>query len=174
MTLGGIPVTNYPRKDRDARTGSNLLGEPVLAHRKAQLAREAQVHERLAKEYFRQSKKLFSKRDLRRAAAIAAQANREWRKASIEAGSESTRIDGLKLTVRRKMERALAREAGNYRQWKTIQRSHLRDQNKARTTTMVSSIPGAVIDWGDVLTVDPGSAQEFTAPFTTFDVQPID
>jgi hypothetical protein len=168
-------MTHYPRKDGEARTGSNLLGEPLLAHRRAGIARETQASERLAKDYQRQSKKLFSKADLRRAAEIGREANREWREASINAKGDSLRIDELKRSARNKLERRFARELGGYRQWRTIQKAHLRAQSKASQGTLaVCRFPGANIDWGDVVAVDPGAGQTFVAPFTTFDVQMID
>jgi hypothetical protein len=66
-------MSNYPGKDRRARTGSNLRGQPLLVHRRSELAREAELHERLAREHYRQSGKLFSKKDLRLIAKIASQ-----------------------------------------------------------------------------------------------------
>jgi len=168
-------MTNYPRKDEDSRTGSSLRGQPLLAHRNEQLAREVQLRERLAKEYYRQSKNLVSKADLRRATEIARDANRDWRMASIKAGSDSMRIDDLKRSTRNKLERKLARDVANYRQWKTMQKVHVRAQDKMSGAILAAyHLPGVHINWGDVIAVDPGSAQQFTAPFTTFDVQMID
>ena len=80
-----MAITRYPRKDRDARTGSSLRGQPLLAFRQAHqatLARATKLHERLAREHHRQSRLLFSKADLRRAAEICRQVSREWREAA--------------------------------------------------------------------------------------------
>src|SRR5262245_5239405 len=111
----------YPRKDADARTGSSLRGQPLQAFHQAHQAtpaRATKLHERLAKQHHRQIRPLFSKADLRRAAEIGRQVNREWREASIEAGADSRKVDALKSSARKKLERRLAREFPNYRKWK--------------------------------------------------------
>ncbi len=46
-------MTKYPRKDRYARTGSSLRGQPLLAHREARLKQDARRHGRLAMRDFR-------------------------------------------------------------------------------------------------------------------------
>jgi hypothetical protein len=166
-------MSKYPSKDRDARTGSSLRGQPLRAHRETLLKQEARLHERLAREHQRQTKGLFSKADLRHAAEISRQVNREWRLASIKAGVDSARVDVLKLSARRKLERLLARELPNYRQWKTLRRANLREHDKLTTATLASNqAPRTRIDWGDVVAVD--GAATFGAPFTTFDVQMLD
>lgn len=167
-------MTHFPRKDRDARTGSGLRGQPLVAHRDAELKRQARPHQRAAKAYRQQIRKLFTKADLRRAAAIGHDVNREWREATLKAGADAPRADALKLVARRKLERRLTRELPNYRQWKLLQRAHLREQGRlaAETLAAVGASP-ARIEWGDRVAVElePGA---FVAPFTTFDVQMID
>lgn len=167
-------MTKYPRKDRYAKTGSSLRGQPLLAHREARLKQDTRRHGRLAKAYYGQIRKLFSKADLRRAADISRQVNGEWRKASLAAGGDADRVDALKLAARKKLERLLAREFPNYRQWKAMQRAHLREQDKLATSTLASGhAAGTHIDWGNLVTLESATAQ-FVAPFTTFDVQLID
>ena len=94
-----MAVTRYPRTDRDARTGSSLRGQPLLALHQAHqaaLARATKLHERLAREHHRQSRLLFSKADLRRAAEICRQANREWReRAKTRKAPRDARVDSL-------------------------------------------------------------------------------
>ncbi len=166
-----MAMTRYPRNDPDARTGSSLRGQPLLAHHQAELARVTKLHQRLAKEHHRQSRKLFSKADLRRAAEIGRQVDREWREASVKAGGDSLKVDTLKLSARRKLERVLGRELPHYRQWKTMQRAQLREHEKLTLATQAaSSVAGTHIGWG-VLGTLQGTAQEFVPPFTSFDVE---
>jgi hypothetical protein len=167
-------MTKYPRKDRYAKTGSSLRGQPLLASREARLKQDTRRHGRLAKTYYGQIRKLFSKADLRRAAEISRQVNGEWRKASLEAGGDADRVDALKLAARRKLDRMLAREFPRYRQWKAMQRTHLREQDKLAVLSLASGhAAGTSIDWGNLVTLE-GAAAQFGAPFTTFDVQLID
>ncbi len=166
-----MAMTRYPRKDPDARTGSSLRGQPLLAYHQAELARATKLHERLAKEHHRQSRKLFSKADLRRAAEIGRQVNREWREASVKAGGDSLKVDALKLSARKKLERMLGRDLPQYRQWKTMQRAQLREHARLTQTTQAAShVAGIHIDWGDLAPLE-GTAQEFVPPFTSFDVE---
>lgn len=164
-------MTRYPRKDKEARTDSNLRGQPLLACRQVALARDRALHERLAKAQYRASRKLFTKADLRRAGEIRAQVYREWREASVKAGGDALRIDALKVAARKKLERMLARALPNYRQWKTLQRTQLREQHKLTATTQAARrFPDIRIDWGDLVLFD-STAQVFVPPFTSFDVQ---
>jgi hypothetical protein len=168
---GNMAVTRFPRKDPDARTGSSLRGQPLLAYHQAELARVAKPHERLAREHYRQSRKLFSKADLRRAAEISRQVNREWREASVRTGGDTLKIDALKLSARRKLERMFGRDLPHYRQWKTMQRAQLREHEKlTQTTHAASQVAGSHINWGALGTLQ-GTAQEFVPPFTSFDVE---
>ena len=166
--------TRYPRKDRDARTGSSLRGQTLLAFHQAHqatLARATKLRERLAREHHRQSRPLFSKADLRRAAELCRQVNREWREASVKAGGDSRKVDALKLSARTKLERMLGRDLPNYRKWKTMRRVQLREHAKLTQATLAASlVAGTHIDWGDLTTL-AGTAQEFGPPFTSFDVE---
>ena len=167
-------MSRYPRKDQYSRTGSSLRGSPVLAQRQAELIRATKPHDRLAKEQSRLERSLFTKSELRRAAEIGQQVNREWREASIKAGGDSLRVDALKLAARKKLERILAREFPQYRQWKALRRAHMRAHEKLTQQTQAASHFGnANIDWNAVVQLE-GTAQVFVPPFTTFDVQTID
>ena len=169
-----MAVTRYPRTDRDARTGSSLRGQPLLALHQAHqatLARATKLHERLAREHHRQSRLLFSKADLRRASELCRQANREWREASARAGGDSLKIDALKVSARNKLERMLGRDLPNYRKWKTSRRAQLREHGKLTQTTLAAGhVAGLHVDWGDLPALE-GTAQEFRPPFTSFDVE---
>lgn len=166
-------MNRYPSKDRYSRTGSSLRGRHVLAQREAELTRAAKPHERLAREQSRLERSLFTKAELRRAAEIGRQVNHEWRKASLEAGGDSLRIEALKLAARRKFERLLARELPQYRQWKAMRRAHMRAHQKlTQQAHAAGHFANASIDWDAVLELD-STAQVFEPPFTTFDVQMI-
>jgi hypothetical protein len=141
---GGAFMTPYPRKDPKAQTGSNLRGRSLRKFREAQLAQEKQSRERIAKAHYRVAKKLISKADVRRAAEIARQLNAEWRKASVKAGSDSVGIDALKVSARAKLERRLARELAGYREWKALEKVHLREQGKITQATRACRSTGAI------------------------------
>lgn len=165
-------MDRYPRKDKDARTGSSLRGPYVLTQRQAELSRVTKLHERLAKEQHRLTRDLFSKAEMRRAAEIGRQTNREFRQASIELDGDSVAVDLLKLAARKKLERMLARDLPQYRQWKKMHRAHMLEHQKLDLTTQAANHV-ANIDWGNLVEIQ-GTAQEFVPPFTSFDVQTID
>jgi len=167
-------ATRFPQKDKYSRTGSSLRGSPVLAHRTAELARAKKSHDRLAKEQGSVERSLFTKAELRRAAEIGRQVNREFREASVKASGDALRIDALKLAARKKFERLLARELPQYRQWKAMRRAHMGAHAKLTQKTQAAShFTNATINWDTLLELD-ATAQEFVPPFTTFDVQMID
>lgn len=164
-------MSNYPRKDADAMTGSNLRGEPLLAQSRARLGKAAALHKRLALEHQRHFSKLFSKEDLRLIAKIANEVASEWGRASVEAEGDSARISALKIAARRKLDRRVVREFPNYTKARALRRAELREHRKL-SATMLANIADAHthIAWGDVgatLT----DASEFVPPFTSFDVQ---
>lgn len=168
-------MDRYPRKDRDARTGSNLPGTFLQDHRRGVLAGAAKPFERLSRERHRLEKALFSRADLRRVREIGREVYREWREASLRAGGEAPRVDALKLAARKKFERVVAREFPQYRQWKTLRRAHLGAHAKLRAgeARAANRVGNASLQWGRP--GDPGStARVFTPPFTTFDVDTLD
>ena len=167
-------MNRFPRKDRFSRTGSSVRGASVLAQRQAELTRATKPHDRLAKEQNRLERSLFTKSELRRAAEIGRQLYREFREASLKVDGDSLRIEALKLSARKKLERMLARDLPRYRQWKTMRRAHMRAHDKlTQQTHAASHFTSAAINWDAVLELD-STAQTFVPPFTTFDVQNID
>lgn len=166
-------MSNYPRKDANARTGSNLRGQPLLVQSRSELRRQAELHERLAREYHRQSGKLFSKQDLRLISKIASEVVGDWRQASVRVGGDSARIATLKTAARRKFDRLVSREFPNFAKAKVMRRAQLREHGKL-SATAVASFHHAHnhIDWGDLATTFTDCA-EFVPPFTSFDVQTI-
>ena len=164
-------MSSYPRKDAEARTGSNVPGEPLLAQNRAELGKAAKVHKKLGLERPRPSSKLLSKADRRVTASIASEVANEWRRASVEVEGDSARISALKIAARRKLDRRLARELPNYTKARALQRAELREHHKASATAFTSMADSrAHVAWGDVgatLT----DASDFVPPFTSFDVQ---
>lgn len=161
----------YPQKDNKARKGSNLRA-PL--HDAGDLARLHKIHERLARDYHRQSRRLFSKADLRRVAEIADEIKRKWREASVKAGGDSERMDTLKASARQKLRRQLARVLPNYRKAQALRRAHLRDVRKLLEGT-VTGVPAGRgrLAWGDI-TAGGVTAQQFVPPYSVFDVETID
>ena len=167
-------MNRYPRKDRFSRTGSHLRGSPVLAHRQAELNRATNFRDRLSKEQSRLERSLFTTAELRRVAAIGQRVNREFREASVKADGESLRIEAMKLAARKKLERMIARDFPQYRQWKAMRRAHLRAHGKLTQLEQAPShFANASIDWDAVFELET-TAKTVVPPFTTFDVQTID
>src|SRR5438034_1716163 len=123
-------MSNYPRKDTNARTGSNLRGGPLLVQSRNRLGREAELHNRLAREGHRQSTKLFSKRDLRLISKIASEVVGEWRQTSVRVDGDSARIAELKTAARRKFDRLVGQEIPTYAKAKALRRAQLREHAK--------------------------------------------
>jgi hypothetical protein len=166
-------MANYPRKDTEAKTGSNLRGEPLLVQYRSVLAKEAKLHEALARERHRQFIKLFGKRDLRQISKIASEVESGWRRASIGVDGDSARIDELKVAARRKFDRLVGREFPNYAKARAMRRGELREHGKLSANALANfaNVHGN-IDWGD-LTATLTDASCFMPPYTSFDVQSI-
>ena len=168
-------MSNYPHKDQDAKTGSNLRGEPLVAKRRAEIERRLKAQQRLAKDHHRETKAFFSKAELKQAAQIREKVIADFRKASIKVGGDAERVAELKAAARKKFERLLARELPAYKKLKTLQKTHMRAQDKLATTAAAAHLPSNIsIDWGDVIVVGLDSGECFQPPYTTFDVQMVD
>jgi hypothetical protein len=166
-------MSNYPIKDRSARTGSNLRGGSLLAQRQAELARERQLHERLARERFADTRKLFSKQELKRMSNVAAAIGREWRQASVKVDGDSSRIAALKSAARRKLDRAWGREVPKLAKARTLRRAQMREHRKISADVIAYQLkPRHHIEWGDIAPFTNGT--DFLPPFASFDVQTVD
>lgn len=166
-------MSNYPRKDAGARTGSNLRGEPLLVLIRNELGKDAELHEELAREQQRQSGKLWSKKDLRLVSGIASEIVGEWRQASVRVGGDSARIAELKAAARRKFDRSVGRALPNYARAKAMRRAQLREHGKLSANALAGYYDAHNhIDWGD-LTATLTDCAEFVPPFTSFDMQSI-
>ena len=162
------------QKPKGARTGSNLRGNPLLAHRTKTLAEQDRTFAPLVRENQRQRKKLFSKADLRLAARMARETNAEFRAASLTVGGSAERVAALKTSARRKLERQLVRAFPDFRKLQALQRGYLRELAEV-TETLHVELPRdlAHIDWSNLATA-VGDWEEFTAPFGYFASDTID
>ncbi len=168
-------MSTIPLKDRRARTGSTLRGNPLRAHRLArQEAADRPLH-RLTREYHRACRQLIPAADLKRAAAIAHAVKLEWRQASLKAGGDGTRLEALKDAARRKFHREAARALPGYRKWlaltKGYRKVHLQLDRHALSG---AAGPRLEVAWGEVPHAPPPGAVEFVPPFPLFDVQMLD
>jgi hypothetical protein len=167
-------MTAYPFKDDDARSGSNLPGNPLLAHRKKVLAARKEAHERLAREQRRQLAGLLTKRELGSLRRIAAAARKDMREAVIDSGGDLAAIAAARAAARRKLDRAFAREAPGFSRWRTVRRAAMRAHGKLFDAE-VAAAPGGRdhLAWGNLSVLPGDPMRAFVPPFTTFDVQSI-
>lgn len=166
-------MSNYPRKDGDARTGSTLHREPLLVQRRNEFGNDAALHDKLAREYHRQIGKLFPKKDLRLLSRLAGEVVGEWRRASANVGGDSARIAELKSAARRKFDRLVGRELPHVARARAMRRAQLREHGKLSANALASFHHARNhLDWGD-LTATLTDCAEFMPPFTSFDVQSI-
>ena len=70
---------DYPRKDADGKTGSNLDGETSRLLFEAELRKDVALHDKLARDYLKQYSKLLTKKDLRLVAKITSDVADQWR-----------------------------------------------------------------------------------------------
>lgn len=168
-------MTRYPFKDDAAKHGSNIRGNPLLAHRQKVVAARKEAHERLAREERRQAASLLTKRELGALRKIAAAARNDMREAIIDAGGDVAAIAAARAAARRKLVRAFAREAPGFARWRTLRRAQMRAHGKL-LDAHVATAPGGRdhLAWGDVGVLPGDPMQAFVPPFTTFDVQSIE
>jgi hypothetical protein len=164
----------YPFKDAAAKSGSNIPGNPLLAHRKKVLAARNEAHERLAREERRRLAGLLTKRELGSLRKLAAAARNDMREAIIDCGGDVAAIAAARAAARRKLDRAFAREAPGYSRWRTVRRAALRAHGKL-LDAQGAAAPGGRdhLAWGNVGVRPADPLRTFVPPFTTFDVQMI-
>lgn len=168
-------MTGYPFKDDDAKVGSSLRGNPLLAHRRNLLAARQAAHERLSREEQRQAAGLLTKRELGSLRKIAAAARIDMRESIIDCGGDVAAIAAARDAARRKLVRAFAREAPAIARLRALRRAQMRAHAKL-LDAHAAAAPGGRdhLAWGDVGVLPGDPMQAFVAPFTTFDVQTID
>lgn len=146
------------------------------AHRKKLQGHNSRTIARLTGEYHRACRKLFSKADLKRAAAVAQQVKREWREASLKANGDGKALAALKDAARRKFRRLVAEALPQYRQWQVLHRIFQQEHRKLVGLSS-TGLHGNLLDvgWGDLtVTPPPPGAVEWVPPFPLFDMQLLD
>lgn len=155
----------FPKKER-----SNLPGNPILAHQSKLAARQQKLFQQLARDFQRETKGLFTKTDFRQAAEIAADIKKEWRKASVKLGGDSTKIDAAKASARKELERALAHTFPNYRKLRALQRERSRAYQKlVKSAFAVPRREQASLDWGNGGVNPNPDSEEFGPPFSLWE-----
>lgn len=168
-------MPRLPDKDRRSRAGGTLRGNPLRADRLARQERAGRGAARLTREYKAALRKLFSKADLRRAAAIAERVKREWRAASLKVHGDEGRLAVLKRAARRSFQRLVARALPRYRTWRSLHQTYQKLYGELVAPAAIGGKgPHAVVVWGDILPAPPPGALEVVPPFALGDAQLID
>jgi hypothetical protein len=166
-------MDRFPFKDDASKTGSSVRGNPLLAHRERAVAARKAAHERIAREERRAAAALFTRRELKSLAKVAAGIRADLREQAIDCGGDLAAIAEARAAARRKLARALAREAPAFARWRTVRRAHMRAHGKL-LDAHIAAAPGGRghYAWGaNVLPAD--EPEEFSPPFTTWDVQSL-
>lgn len=167
-------MADYPFKDADARTGSNVRGNALATHYEALHAAHKARHERRVREERRALASLLTKPQLRALAKIGATVRAELREATLAMHGDAAKIAELRAAARRKLVRLLAREAPGVTQWRARRRAQVREHRKLLDAD--AALVGSGSDhfvWGDFVLDSDSATQEFVPPFTTFDVQSL-
>ena len=166
-------MNTYPKKDAGPQTGSNLRPRNRNALRALRVklrVERTRIHQRKAREFQRQCKKLFSKADSKIAAGIVANVKNEFGLASFKAGRDVDKRDAIKIAAQKKLNRLLAKALPSFRKFQTLKEVHLREQ--AALTEAFLSDPATdrlTVRWGDMIVEDPPEFRDFVAPFQIFD-----
>ena len=161
---------DYPRKDADGKTGSNLDGETSRLLFEAELRKDVALHDKLARDYLKQYSKLLTKKDLRLVAKITSDVADQWRHAILHSEGDSARIAQLAAAARRKLDRAVSRALPSVAKARALRRAQMREHSKLSAATLAAFHgAGHHIDLGD-LTATLTDCAEFVPPFTSFDV----
>jgi hypothetical protein len=161
-------MNNYPLKDKRAKTGSNLRGNPIAAHRAKLLGEMRKSFQRHADEYRTAAKKLFSKADLRTATAIVDLLRREHHTSNLKLGSDAEKWEANKRKLRKHVQRELARALPKLREWRGLARVFEREYQKLVLAHVNRHVRGDFhIDLGEV--APPETAREFVPPYPLYD-----
>lgn len=169
-------MSQFPQKDRQARTGSTLRRNPLGAHRKKLQQRTSRPVARLASEYQKACRKLLSRTDLKRVAAIVQQVKHEWHEASLKVGGDGRKLVALKDAARRKFRRLVAKAVPRYRKWQALHKEFQKGHRKL-TGLSATGLHGNLLDvgWGELTVAPPPpGAVEFVPPFPLYDTQLLD
>ncbi len=168
-------MADYPQIARGDRTGPRARNAALLEDHVARLAEHEGARKRQARAFQRVCRKLMTKADLRVAAGISDQVKTEWREASVRVGGKATRLEALKVTARRKLDRMLSRALPNYRQLRALQRAHFADAHRLTARAMIHAGDGRVhVDFGDVAPSDRSDPQDYSDPYNSWDIHSVD
>ena len=160
-----------PLKDKRARTGTNIRGNVLAAHRAKLLEKQRRSFEHLTTQYQRAARKLFSKADLRVAVAIVERLQRDYHTTNLKLGSDAAKWQANKTKVRGQIQRELAKALPKVRELRVLAGAFQRDYEKLVSAQLHASAAGDVhIDLGEIAPPDTGVAQDFVPPFPLHDV----
>jgi len=166
-------MNNYPRKDKLAKTGSNLRGNPIAAHRGKLLGEMRKSFQRHADEYRAAAKKLFSKADLSTATAIVDHLRREYHTSNLKLGSDAEKLEANKTKLRKHVQRELARALPKLREWRGLARAFEREYQKLVFAHVNRHAQRDFhIDLGEPALSE--TAQEFVPPYPLYDASIYD
>lgn len=157
--------TRIPRPDKRAVTGSNLPRNRLSALRRERVAELRRALRKRNAGYRRGLQRLLSRSAFKRAAAIIAEAKREWFPASFTACGHADRWDARRDAARAGLRRKLARAVPRYRDIRGRQRGHQRELEKllARWRAPIPPLVGVLAP------DDPPDATVFRPPFPLVD-----
>jgi hypothetical protein len=166
-------MSNYPLKDKRAKTGSNLRGNPTAAHRAKLLGEMRKSFQRHADEYRTAAKKLFSKADLRTATAIVDRLRREYHTSNLKLGSDAEKWEANKTKLRKHVQRELARALPKLREWRGLARAFEREYQKL-VFAYVNRHAGRDFHIDLSEPALSATAQEFVPPYPLYDASIYD
>lgn len=167
-------MARYPFRDDTSKVGSSVRGNPLLAHRQKVLAGRKAAHERIARDERRQLAGLLTQRELRSLGKIAAAIRADLREQTIDVGGDLVAIAQARAAARRKLVRALAREAPAFARWRTMRRAQMRAHGRLLDAGVAASPGGrGHFAWGGAGILPADDPQEFVPPFSTWDVQSL-
>ncbi len=163
--------TPRPPRELRAKSGTNIRGGVMAAHRSALFDKQHQPLKRLVAQYQRASKKFFSRADRRAADEIVKRVRHEYFAANLKQGPDALSWVANQSAFRRRLQRALARALPQVREWRKLTTAFQRDYQKLIQAQSLR--PRA----GDIqVTPDSGvrpeshTLQEFLPPFGVHDV----
>jgi hypothetical protein len=160
-----------PPRDKRAKTGTNIRGGVMAAHRSRLFKKQLGPLKRLVYGYQRAAKKLFSKADLRTASAIMRRLQHESRVANIKLGPDASKWEANNLKLRARVQRELGKALPQMREWRAVTADFQRDYQQLIQAQLAWPRAGDVhIDFGEIAPPDSGNTQEFFPPFGLHDV----
>jgi len=165
-------MAHFPKKDRSARTGSNLRGEPSAVLHALASADPYRPLRQLERAFRRARATLIKPGDRRVADALVRATEAAWQRASLAADGDCDSRQALKISARNKLHRTLSRAIRGYRTYLSLKRQYLRQRHKiVGAIAAASRLRGATLDLRVLTTPFATDAQEFVAPFPRYETQ---